>query len=164
MFEWSEEQLMIRDAVRQFVDKEIRPHVEALEHGDMPPYDILRKLFKTFGMDVMARAGFEKTIAREKAGEARPPRGDGEGGGAGMTLIPIIELCRVCPGMVTAMGVSMGLTSAAIMSRGTTAQKERWAGELLTLEKVGAWAITEPDSGSDAFGSMKSTARRDGDE
>src|SRR5207253_6826238 len=82
----------------------------------------------------------------------------------GMTLIPIIELCRVCPGMVTAMGVSMGLTSAAIMSRGTTAQKKRWAGELLTLEKVGAWAITEPDSGSDAFGSMKSTARRDGDE
>ena len=36
--------------------------------------------------------------------------------------------------------------------------------ELLTLEKIGAWAITEPNSGSDAFGSMKSTARRDGDE
>jgi alkylation response protein AidB-like acyl-CoA dehydrogenase len=165
MFEWSEEQLMIRDAVRQFVDKEIRPNVEALEHGDMPPYDILRKLFKTFGMDAMAKAGFEKRIAAEEAGTARAPRDDGDGGGgAGMTLIPIIELCRVCPGMVTAMGVSMGLTSAAIMSRGTTAQKKRWAGELLTLEKVGAWAITEPDSGSDAFGSMKSTARRDGDE
>jgi len=164
MFEWSEEQQMIRDAVRQFVDKEIRPHVEELEHGDMPPYDILRKLFATFGMDAMARAGFERNIAREKAGEKRPPRDEGEGGGGGMMLIPIIELCRVCPGMVTAMGVSMGLTASAIMSRGTTAQKERWAGDLLTLEKVGAWAITEPDSGSDAFGSMKSTARRDGDE
>src|SRR5205823_5611633 len=78
--------------------------------------------------------------------------------------IPIIELCRHCPGMVTAMGVSMGLTSAAIMSRGTVAQKERWALDLLTLDKVGAWAITEPNSGSDAFGSMLSTARRDGDE
>ena len=66
--------------------------------------------------------------------------------------------------MVTAMGVSMGLTSAAIMSKGTIAQKERWALDLLTLDKIGAWAITEPDSGSDAFGSMKSTARRDGDE
>ena len=119
MYEWSEEQLMIRDAVRQFVDKEIRPHVEALEHGDMPPYDILRKLFKTFGMDAMAKAGFEKTIAREEAGEARAPRGEGEGGGGGMTLIPIIEICRYCPGMVTAMGVSMGLTASAIMSRGT---------------------------------------------
>src|SRR6185436_6213300 len=65
---------------------------------------------------------------------------------------------------VTAMGVSMGLTSAAINSRGTIRQKERWVPELLTMEKVGAWAITEPNSGSDAFGSMLSTAKRDGDE
>ena len=50
------------------------------------------------------------------------------------------------------------------MSRGTIAQKERWAPDLLTLDKIGAWAITEPGSGSDAFGAMKSTARRDGDE
>jgi hypothetical protein len=50
------------------------------------------------------------------------------------------------------------------MSKGTIAQKERWALDLLTLDKVGAWAITEPGSGSDAFGSMASTARRDGDE
>jgi len=78
-------------------------------------------------------------------------------------MIPIIELCRYSPGMVTALGVSMGLTPAAIMSRGTTRQKERWALPLLTLEKIGAWAITEPGSGSDAFGGMKSTAKRDGD-
>src|SRR5207249_1263934 len=51
----------------------------------------------------------------------------------------------------------------AIMSRGTARQKERWALPLLTLETVGAWAITEPGSGSDAFGAMKATARRDGE-
>lgn len=169
MFEWSEEHQMIRDAVKRFVDDEIRPHVEELEHGDLPPYDILRKLFATFGMDAMARDRFQKQIAREKAvadGTAEPAPGRArEGGGdSGMSLIPIIELCRVCPGMVTAMGVSMGLTSAAIMSKGTIAQKERWALDLLTMDKVGAWAITEPGSGSDAFGSMKSTARRDGDD
>jgi alkylation response protein AidB-like acyl-CoA dehydrogenase len=167
MFEWSEEQLMIRDAIRQFVDKEIKPHLEELEHGDLPPYDILRSLFRTFGMDAMAKDSFHRQIEREKAaarGEEVPARETGGGAGAGMTLIPIIELCRYCPGMVTAMGVSMGLTASAIMSRGTTAQKERWALDLLTMDKVGAWAITEPDSGSDAFGSMKSTARRDGDE
>ncbi len=167
MFQWSEEHQMIRDAVKRFVDDEIRPHVEELEHGDLPPYDILRKLFATFGMDAMARDRFQRQIAREKAvaaGEAEPVTKERSGGGdSGMSLIPIIELCRVCPGMVTAMGVSMGLTSAAIMSKGTIAQKERWALELLTMEKVGAWAITEPGSGSDAFGSMKSTARRDGD-
>jgi alkylation response protein AidB-like acyl-CoA dehydrogenase len=172
MFEWSEEQLMIRDAVRQFVEAEIAPKREELEHGDLPPYDILRKLFATFGMDAMARERFKAQIEREKrigAGEEQPaPAGARRGGGdpnsIAMTMLPIIEICRYSPGMVTAMGVSMGLTSAAIMSKGTIAQKERWALDLQTLEKVGAWAITEPGSGSDAFGSMKSTARRDGDE
>src|SRR6185436_8831686 len=51
----------------------------------------------------------------------------------------------------------------AILSKGTIRQKERWAPDLLTLDKIGAWAITEPGSGSDAFGAMKATARRDGD-
>lgn len=174
MFEWSEEQKMMRDAVRGFVEKEIAPHVEELEHGDTPPYEILRKLYKTFGMDAMARMGAEARIQREKdaaAGvqppssgadeKAERPRGDG---GAGLMLIPIIEICRYCPGMVTAMGVSVGLAASAIMSKGTPAQKERWGIDLLTLDKIGSWAITEPGSGSDAFGSMRSSARRDGDE
>ncbi|MEY2473479.1 MAG: hypothetical protein QOK28_2808 [Actinomycetota bacterium] len=170
MFEWSDEQKMIKDAVRQFVEKEIAPHVEELEHGDTPPYDVLRKLFATFGMDAMAAASFDRRIAREEAGEAPKPLmtddedESGGGGGGGMMMLPIIEICRYCPGMITAMGVSVGLTAAAIMSKGTTAQKKRWARDLLTLEKVGSWAITEPGSGSDAFGSMLSTARRDGDE
>ena len=171
MFEWSEEQLMVRDAIRQFVEREIKPHVDELEHGDTPPYETLRKLYRTFGMDAMARAGFEKRLAGAGAGD-----GDGDGDGEAVAgerqapgdpsfmLIPIIEICRYCPGMVTAMGVSVGLTAAAIMSRGTEAQKRRWALDLLTLDKIGAWAITEPGSGSDAFGSMRSTARRDGDE
>ncbi|MCA9627338.1 MAG: acyl-CoA dehydrogenase family protein, partial [Myxococcales bacterium] len=90
--------------------------------------------------------------------------GMGGGGDAiAMQLIPIIELSRFCPGMVTALGVSVGLTAGAIMKKGTIAQKERWALDLLTLDKVGAWAITEPGSGSDAFGGMKASARRDGD-
>ncbi len=173
MFQWSDEQEMVRGAVRQFIDKEIRPHIDDFEHGDTPPYDVLRKMFAEFGMDVAARDRFAKQIAFDKsveaadaAGETRPekPARDGDGGASSLTLIPIIELCKVCPGMVTAMGVSMGLTSAAISSKGTIAQKERWVPALLTMEKIGAWAITEPNSGSDAFGSMKATARRDGDE
>jgi hypothetical protein len=165
MYEWSDEHRMMRDAVRQFAEAEIVPHLEELEHGDRPPYDILRKLWSTFGMDAMARDRFKKQMERERAGDAggREERSGG-GGGAGMTMIPIIELCRFCPGMVTAMGVSVGLTAQSIMAKGTTAQKERWALDILTMDKIGAWAITEPDSGSDAFGSMRSTARRDGDE
>jgi acyl-CoA dehydrogenase len=145
--------------------------VDELEHGDLPPYDILRKLFATFGMDHLARDRFKRQMERERAAAEARARGEEpaahrkeSGGDSGLSLIPIIELCRVCPGMVTAMGVSVGLTAAAIMSKGTIAQKERWALDLLTMDKIGAWAITEPGSGSDAFGSMKATARRDGDE
>jgi alkylation response protein AidB-like acyl-CoA dehydrogenase len=180
MIEWSEQHLMLRDAVRKFVEAEIKPNLEELEHGDTPPYDVLRKLVRTFGIDAMARMRFEKRIAKEKADEAARARGekpaaaatshDGDardGGtpneGAALTLIPIIELSRYCPGMVTAMGVSAGLTANAILSKGTIRQKERWALPLLTLEKIGSWAITEPGSGSDAFGSMQSTAKRRGD-
>ncbi|GAC1311995.1 MAG: acyl-CoA dehydrogenase family protein [Acidimicrobiales bacterium] len=156
MIEWSEEQEMVRQAVRQFVEKEIKPNLEELEHGDTPPYEVLRKLYRTFGMDAMARDSFEKRLAGDG--------GRGGGGDPAFMMIPIIELCHYCPGMVTAMGVSVGLTAAAIMAKGTPEQKRRWALDLLTLDKIGAWAITEPGSGSDAFGGMRSTARRDGDE
>src|SRR3954463_14310758 len=82
MFEWSEELLMVRDAVRTFVDTEVRPHREELEHGDMPPYDLLRKLYKTFGMDTMAADNFDKRIAAEEAGAAAAG-GDSAGAGGG---------------------------------------------------------------------------------
>jgi alkylation response protein AidB-like acyl-CoA dehydrogenase len=171
MIEWSEQHQMIREAVQRFVQEEIVPHLEELEHGDLPPYDILRKMYATFGMDEMARQRFERQVARAERGDdadgetrTRREGGDGSGDSAAMQLIPIIELCRYCPGMVTAMGVSVGLTAAAIMGKGTLEQKKRWGLDLLTLDKVGAWAITEPGSGSDAFGGMKATARREGDE
>jgi alkylation response protein AidB-like acyl-CoA dehydrogenase len=172
MIEWSETQLLIRDAVRDFCEKEIAPNLDTLEHGDTPPYDVLRKMVTTFGMDEMARDNFNKTIAAEKAGtdtksakvdddsiEARTRRADK----AAMTMLPTIELSRYCPGMVTALGVSQGLAAGTIMSKGTIAQKERWALPLLTFEKIGSWAITEPNSGSDAFGGMKATAKRSDD-
>ncbi|HRW39819.1 MAG TPA: acyl-CoA dehydrogenase family protein, partial [Aquihabitans sp.] len=67
MYQWSDEQEMVRGAVRQFIDKEIRPNIEEFEHGDTPPYEVLRKMFREFGMDVAARARFEKQIEFEKA-------------------------------------------------------------------------------------------------
>jgi alkylation response protein AidB-like acyl-CoA dehydrogenase len=164
MIEWNEMQLAVRDMVRRFIDAEIKPRLEDIEHGDMPPYDILRKMVATFGLADMARARFLREL--EKNPDEKPKeKGHSEERGmqVAMQIIPIIELCRYSPGLVTAMGVSMGLTSAAILSRGTRRQKEKWALPLMTLEKIGAWAITEPGAGSDAFGSMKSTARRDGD-
>ena len=164
MIEWSEQHRAIRDAFRRFVEKEIVPRREELEHGDLPPYDVLRKMFETFGLRDMALARFAADLERTpkpESDEIKPNPAAGEM--MAMQMIPIVELSRHSPGMVTALGVSAGLTAGTIMSKGTRAQKERWARDLLTLDKIGAWAITEPGSGSDAFGSMKASARRDGD-
>ncbi len=173
MIAWSETHLSIRDAIRKFCEAEVKPKLQAIEHEGEPPYEVLRKLIAAFGIGDMARMRFGAQIERQKARLARgdtddkprAPRGPSPEAGmeAAMQMIPIIELSRHSPGMVTALGVSMGLTANAIMARGTIAQKERWALPLLTLETIGSWAITEPGSGSDAFGAMKATAKRDGD-
>jgi alkylation response protein AidB-like acyl-CoA dehydrogenase len=174
MIEWSDTDLMVRDAVRQFVDKEIRPHVDELETGAMSPYPIARKLFSQFGLDAMAAESVKKMLDRERArldgasaaGESdEKPDESGGFGGAGqgsMIAVLVSEIARVSIGLLSTASVSLGLGAATIMSRGTLAQKERWLPELMTLEKIAAWAITEPDSGSDAFGGMKTYVKRDG--
>ena len=156
MIEWSDEQQQIQAAVRDFVQKEVVPRRDDLEHGDLVPYDVLRSYVRTFGIDEMARERF----ARETSGP--PFTAEERYDRAVMTLLPMVEFCRHCPGLITAMGVSMNLAGNAI-KKGTPEQRERWALPLLTLERVGAWAITEPDSGSDAFGGMRASAVRDGD-
>ena len=176
MIEWNETHTAIRDAIRKFVEAEVKPIREALEREELSPYDVLRKFFATFGVGDMNLAKGQSELARARKreeaiarGEAPPTRARREGANpaAGddmaMRIIPVMEFSRYCPGLITALGVSVGLAPNAITSRGTARQIERWALPLLTLEKIGAWAITEPGSGSDAFGSMKSTARRDGD-
>ncbi|WP_342661297.1 acyl-CoA dehydrogenase family protein [Rhodococcus ruber] len=164
MYEWSDTDLMFRDALRGFIDKEIRPHVDRLESGELPPYDIIRKLFAAFGIDELARDGLNMALAREEAGEVPSAKSGGGMGSGGMAALLNSEIAGVSLGLVASMGVSLGLTAGTIRSRGTLAQKKRWLPELVTFEKVGAWAITEPDSGSDAFGGMKSTVRRDGED
>jgi alkylation response protein AidB-like acyl-CoA dehydrogenase len=174
MIEWSETDVLIRDSVREFVDKEIRPHLDQLESGELPPYDIIRKLFAAFGIDAMAAQSTAKMLERQRAKEAaaaagEPPaeRKKRSGGGTGqesMAALVASELAGVSLGLVASIGVSLGLTAATITSKGTLAQKERWLPKLATFEHVGAWAITEPDSGSDAFGGMKSYVKRDGED
>lgn len=170
MYEWSDTDLMFRDALRGFIDKEIKPHVDKLESGELPPYDIIRKMYATFGMDEMASEALEKSFAKEEAkerGEAPADSDEKSGGFSGAGSMGVIlnsEIAGVSLGLVASMGVSIGLTAGTLRSRGTLAQKKRWLPGLVTMEKVGAWAITEPDSGSDAFGGMKSYVRRDGDD
>ena len=137
----------------------------------MPPYPIIRKLFSEFGLDVLASEAVKNMLDRERARQQDGEKSEGGGAGLGamgeqasMAAIMISELAGVSLGLVGAMGVSLGLGAATIMARGTLAQKERWLPPLVTMEKVAAWAITEPDSGSDAFGGMKTYVKRDGDD
>ncbi len=160
MYEWSEDELSIRDAVRSFVDKEVRPLQDDLEHGDLPPYDLIRKFYAAFGLADLAGDAFDRSIAK---GEGESTSGESALDPA-MGMIVTSEFCRVSMGIPAAIGVSIGLAGGTINSRGTVEQRERWARDILTFDKVGAWAITEPDAGSDAFGGMRTTVRRDGDE
>ncbi|NEW31785.1 acyl-CoA dehydrogenase [Nocardia cyriacigeorgica] len=176
MFEWSETDEMIREAVRTFIDKEVRPHLDALDSGEMPPYPILRKLFADFGIEAMGAEAVAKMLAKQRkrdealaAGEELPEKKSAGGsspfaGQESLMAVLIGELSGVCMGLVTALGVSIGLGATTIMSRGTLAQKERWLADIVTLKKVASWAITEPDSGSDAFGGMKTYVKRDGED
>jgi acyl-CoA dehydrogenase len=156
MYTWPADLTEYRTAVRRFVEKEVAPHRDALEDGSLPPYDILRRFYAAFGLDVAAKERFHRRLAflSGETDEA-PAREDS----AGATLVPLIEFGRHAPGMVTALGVSVSLTAGAILREGSVEQQRRWAEDLLVLRKVGAWAITEPGSGSDAY-AMLSTAKR----
>ncbi|WAJ45325.1 acyl-CoA/acyl-ACP dehydrogenase [Mycobacterium sp. Aquia_216] len=149
MLRWSEEQVMYRQAVRRFVETVVAPQREALEFEGLPPYDVLRQFYKEFGVGESALERFEASMS----GGPRPPRHAAE------KLIPLVEFARCSPGLAVALGTSIDLTAGAILRAGSPEQKRRWVPDLLTLKKIGAWAITEPESGSDAYGAMRSTAR-----
>jgi hypothetical protein len=168
MFDFSEEHKMIRQMVRRWTTDRLEPKVTAIEAGE-PPYELMRDFVKTFGLADMVRGSFkkleERAAAAETAGDAEAPKRAKPSGGLiggadpAMAAILGIELSRVCPGFMLAMGASMGLAGGAIMSKGTLAQKKRWGLPIMTFEKIGGWGMTEPGAGSDAFGSMRTVAR-----
>jgi len=172
MFTWSEEQKMVRKMVRRWATEKLEPKVTALEAGEAP-YELMRDFARTFGIADMVRAGFAKGDGdddnRGGTSEAGPTAGRAKASPEGVARDPMlanilaIELARVCPGFMLAFGASMGLAGMAIMGKGTTEQKQRWALPILTFEKIGAWGMTEPGAGSDAFRSMRTVAVPAGD-
>ena len=73
----------------------------------------------------------------------------------------LYELTRALPGFALSFGASLGLCGQSLLRRGTPAQQERWARPVLAFERIGCWALTEPEAGSDAF-SLRTLARRTG--
>lgn len=151
--ELTETQTMIRGAIREYLVREIEPLVPQLEEGTLLPFEPLRKMSAALGLlgpdDELAR--LMKESAPEEMLSFFVPR------------ILSVEMSRVCAGVALAHGASIGLAGGDIRSKGTPEQKARWGTPIARLEKIGCWALTEPQAGSSAIRDMKSTARRDGD-
>ncbi len=165
-FALSEQHKMVGQMVRGWCEKRLAPEVPAMEHGEQQPFALMREMAKTFGLDQMAAGGVKKRIAKLRDGSASEGAPtelvEGAGGDPMLMFVVVKELSRISPGFAMGFGVSVGLAGGALMSKGTADQLERWALPVVTLQKIGSWCLTEPGAGSDAFGSMKTTARPDG--
>jgi acyl-CoA dehydrogenase len=114
--------------VRQFVGNEIAPIRLDLDHGDLSPYDVLRQFYEAFGLADLARARFEPPDPNTADPKDRPSHYER----ALATLIPMVEIARECPGLVTALGVSTNLDGGTILRKGSPEQARRWALPLST--------------------------------
>src|SRR3989337_2922763 len=141
----TEEQIMIRETIRKFVEKEVAPLVEEAEtQGKFP-------------LPLFCRMGALGLLC------IRYPMEVG-GGGADKVCECILaeELNRICAGIAAGLMVQGGLATAPIYQFGSQELKERILLPPLKGEKIGAFALTEPDVGSDAA-SIKTRATKDGD-
>ncbi|MEW5736583.1 MAG: acyl-CoA dehydrogenase family protein [Thermodesulfobacteriota bacterium] len=157
MFALTQEHRMVQKAVRDFAEKEILPNVEALDGGEILPFDLIKKLMKqVLAADFLA----ESLENRARALEAgRKPEESGRGFDPLIPSLILKELSRISPGLCMSWAVSVGLCGNNIRDRGTPDQIRRFAIPVMCGDKIGAWALTEPEAGSDAFGSMKTTAQ-----
>ncbi len=138
---------LVRKSVRDFVNKEINPHVDAWEEAGMIP---LHDLFKKMG-----DLGFLGIRYDESCG--------GEGLDYWYETIVLEELARIhCGGIPMAIAVQSCMATPALEEFGSEHIKQTYLKPALKGELVAAIAVTEPDAGSDVA-ALKTTARRDGD-
>ena len=145
-FDLSAEHRMIRDQVREFAREEIEPVAQELEDEHRFPAEIFDQLGQ---LDMMG------VPVSEEYG--------GLGGDQLMYALVTEELGRVSGGVGLSYAAHVSLGAKPIELFGTDEQKERWLRPLAEGEEMGAWALTEPESGSDAS-DMDTTAEKDGDE
>ena len=131
--------------IREFLRTEIRPGVN--EHWAAA----------TFPMELIPRFAEAGLVGRSYDTEGSPRAS------RLFTGFIALETSRVDPSMATFLGVHNGLAMGSIVTLGSEEQKRRWLPDMLTLEKIGCFALTEPHGGSDVALGLETTARRDGD-
>ncbi len=144
-FDYSEEQNMVAQSAKDFAEKHIRPHVMEWDESQTFP----AALFKKAG-----EFGFMGVLVPESLG--------GSGLGYHEYIAIIEEISKVDPSIGLSVAAHNSLCTNHILSFGTEAQKKQWIPKLATGEWLGAWGLTEHNTGSDA-GGMNTTAVKDGD-
>lgn len=138
--DFTDEQIAIRDTVRDFAENEIKPIIMKFDESQEFPFDIFHKL---------GEIGFMGILVPEKYG----------GAGLGYIEYAIIieELAKIDPSIALSVAAHNGLCTNHINLFANEIQKEKYLPNLASGEKIGAWGLTEVQSGSDAA-SLKSTA------
>jgi alkylation response protein AidB-like acyl-CoA dehydrogenase len=144
-FDLTEEQIRIRDSVREFAEKEIAPGVAERERNERFPSEILSRL---------AEMGILGMMVPESYG--------GAGTDALSYVLAIEELARVCPSTAVIVSVNNSVFCYPVWKFGNEEQKKTVLTEVASGKSLGAYALSEPQSGSDAA-NQKTRAVRDGE-
>ena len=144
-FSHSENHGMIGQMVKDFALKNIKPHVMEWDEAQIFPIDIFKELGKLGLMGVLV-----------------PEEYGGSGLGYFEYVKIIEELAKVCGSIGLSVAAHNSLCTGHIMYFGNEEQKKKWLPKLATAEWIGAWGLTEANTGSDALG-MNTTAVLDGD-
>jgi alkylation response protein AidB-like acyl-CoA dehydrogenase len=145
-YELSDEQQMVRDSARRFVEKEVIPHVRDWDRTEEMDRDIVPRL---------AEIGF--------LGGPLPEEHGGMGLDSLAYCLVIEELGRADSSVRGIVSVNVGLVGKTLLKWGTKDQKKEWLPRLCSGEALGCFGLTEPGSGSDAA-SLRTRAVRDGDD
>lgn len=145
-FGLNENQKMIAQMVRDFTEKEVKPYLNKWDEDEYFPVETMKKL---------GELGLLGIYVPE------------EYGGSGFTydeyVTALIELGKVCGGLGLSVAAHNSLCTGHIYYHGSEEQKRKYLPKLASGEFIGAWGLTEPNTGSDAM-RMKTTAVKDGNE
>ena len=144
-FEYNETQAMIAQSIRDFAEQHIRPHIIEWDEAQIFPVDLFKKL---------GEMGYMGVLVPEEYG------GSGLGYHEYITIVE--EISKVDSSIGLSVAAHNSLCTNHILSFANEEQKKRWLPKLATAEWIGAWGLTEHNTGSDA-GGMSTTAVKDGD-
>lgn len=144
-FNLDEQQLLIRDSIRQFCEEQIRPVVMKYDESQQSPIEIFKQLGEMGMLGILV-----------------PESHGGSGFGYKEFAIIIEEIARVDPSFALSVAAHNGLCTNHINLFANEDQKSRYLSDLASGSVMGAWALTEPASGSDAAG-LQTTAVKEND-